>query len=267
MNQNRAQTIDDYRVIYRGSRASGITVAEDGERRNLYLDDGVLQSCMLLADPNGLYLEYSQAMMCALLFRPEPAAVLLVGLGGGSLVKFLLEYCPAARIDVAEINPDVVRVAREFFLLPEDGRLQIRAAPGEVVVAERLAADDRYDLILVDAFDDHGPARSLLGGNFLGRCRKLLAANGVFAMNLWNRPADNYPAHRATLAKLFGQRLHTLVLANAYSNAIVFGFAGPPPTGKLMELKSAARELGRRTGVNFPHWLRELYWQSIRGCR
>lgn len=267
MNQTRAQTSDDYRVIYRGPRASGITVAEDGERRNLYLEGGVLQSSMLLGDPNGLYLEYSQAMMCALLFQPAPATVLAVGLGGGSLVKFLLEFSPAALIEAAEINPEVVRVAREYFMLPEDERLRITVAPGEAVVAERLSAGCRYDLILVDAFDDHGPASALLGEEFLARSRALLADHGVFAMNLWNRPADNFPARRAALTNLFGQRLLTLLLANAGSNAIVFGFAGPLPAGNLMELKPAAREMGRRTGVNFPRWLRELYWQSIRGYR
>ena len=266
MNQTSAQTIDHGRVIYRGSRRSGIIVADDDTRRSLYLDGGILQSCMLLDDPSRLYLEYSQAMMCALLFQPAPANMLLVGLGGGSLVKFLLEFFPAARIDVAEINPEVVRVARDYFLLPEEGRLRIMTAPGEEIVAERLAAGARYELIIVDAFDDHGPARALLGEGFLRCCRTLLAGNGVFTMNLWNRPADDFPAHRAALAKLFGRQVLTLLLGNANSNAIVFGFHEPPPAGSLMKLKPAAREMSRRTGVDFVRWLRQLYWQSIRGC-
>ena len=263
MNQISALTIDDYRVIYRGSRTSGITVAEDGHRRNLYLDGDILQSCMLLDDPNGLYLEYSQAMMCALLFQPLPGKVLLVGLGGGSLVKFLLESCPEARIDVAEINPEVVRVARQYFLLPENERLHITPVPGEVLVADRLTAGGSYDLILLDAFDDNGPARALLEEDFLCRCRALLTKGGVFTMNLWNRPTDNFPANLASLSTLFGQRIHKLLLANTNSNAIVFGFNEPLPVGNLMELKPASRELGRRTGINFTGWLRQLYWQNI----
>jgi spermidine synthase len=263
MSQTCADTIDDYRVIYRGSPASGITVAEDGNRRNLYMDGDTLQSCMLLAEPNGLYLEYSQAMMCALLFQPSPQNVLLVGLGGGSLVKFLLEFYPGARIDVAEINPEVVQVARQYFLLPADERLRIIRAPGEEVVAERLAAGDRYDIILLDAFDENGPARALLEENFLNCCRALLAKRGVFAMNLWNRPVDNFPAKLATLAALFGQRIHTLLLANANSNAIVFGFNEPLRVKNLMKLKQVSRKLGQRTGINFMRWLRQIYWQNL----
>ncbi len=255
--------IEDCTVIYRGLRDSGVLVAEDSERRNLYMDGDILQSCMLQGDPTGLYLDYSQAMMCALLFQPAPQKVLLVGLGGGSLVKFLLEFCPAARLDVAEINTEVVRVAREFFLLPEDERLRIINAPGEEVVAERLAADSRYDLILVDAFDNHGPARALLEEDFLLNCRALLANEGIFAMNLWNRPVDNFPAQFDRLATLFEQRISKLLLAGPNRNGIVFGFNEPMPVNGLMELKSASRELSKRTGINFMRWLREIHWQNL----
>lgn len=263
MNQTSIQTAGGYRVIYRGPGDSGITVAEDGSLRNLYLDGDVLQSSMQLADPNTLHLEYSQAMMCALLFQPVPRKVLLVGLGGGSLAKFLLECCPDAEIEVAEINPEVVRVAREFFLLPESEHLRISTAPGEEVVADRLAAGSRYDLLFVDAFDDHGPARALLKGDFLRRCRSLLAPNGIFTMNFWNRPIDNFPVVLDKMAELFDRRIRQLLLANANSNAIVFGFSELPPAANLMELKPASLELARRTGINFPRWLRQLYWQNI----
>jgi len=256
-------TIDNCKVIYRGPRISGVTVAEDRNRRNLYLDGDILQSCMLLSDPNRLYLEYSQAMMCALFFQPVPKKVLLVGLGGGSLVKFLLEFCPDTRIDVAEINPLVVQVAREYFLVPENERLRIMHAAGEEVIAERLAAGDSYDLILLDAFDDNGPARSLLAEHFLYSCQGLLAKGGVFAMNLWNRPVDNFPAHLATLSRLFEQRIHKLLLANCNSNAIVFGFNEPLRVKNLMGLKPISRELSQRTGINFMRWLRQIYWQNI----
>ena len=254
--------IDSYKIIHRGSLNSGIIVADDDCRRNLYLDGDTLQSSMLLTDPNRLDLEYSQAMMCALLYQPAPKKVLLVGLGGGSLVKFLLEFCPEARIDVAEINPEVVKVARQYFLLPRNERLLITLAPGEVVVVDRLAAGDRYDLLLLDAFDDNGPARALLDEQFLYSCQALLATGGVFAMNLWNRPVDNFPAIHPTLATLFGKGTQKLLLTEANTNAIVFGLTKPVQGKNLMGLKPAARELSRRTGINFVRLLRQLYWQN-----
>jgi len=254
--------IDSYKVIHRGSLTSGITVTDDDCRRNLYLDGNTLQSSMLLTDPNKLDLEYSQAMMCALLFQPAPKKVLLVGLGGGSLVKFLLEFCPEARIDVAEISPEVVKVARQYFLLPKNERLLITIGAGEMVVADRLAEGVHYDLLLLDAFDDNGPARALLDEQFLCRCQALLAKNGVFAMNLWNRPVDNFPDIHATLTTLFGKGTQKLLMSQANTNAIVFGLTIPVQGRNLMELKPDARKLSRRTGINFVRLLRQLYWQN-----
>lgn len=255
--------IEDCRVIYREPGGSGLTVAEGDGRRNIYLDGGILQSSMLLADPSGLCLDYSLAMMSCLLFTPAPGRVLLVGLGGGSIVKFLLRACPEARIDAAEISWQVIRAAREYFLLPANERLEVINAPGEEVVAAQLAAGGNYDLILIDAFDDSGPARGLLEEQFVNNCRALLAGGGVFAMNLWNRPEDNFPANFARLSSLFEGRTYKILLDGAHRNSIVFGFNHALPAGNLMELKQAALELSRRTGVNFIRWLRQLYWQNI----
>ncbi len=249
-------------VIHRGSLSSGITVADDGCRRNLYLDGDTLQSSMLLADPERLDLEYGQAMMCAMLFQQSPEKVLLIGLGGGSLVKFLLEFCPEATIDVAEINPEIIKVAQKYFLLPTSDRLLIRLAPGEEVVADRLASGDYYDFILIDAFDDNGPARALLEERFLYRCRELLTSGGVFAMNLWNRPVDNFPAIYATLERLFGKGTQKLLMTRANTNAIAFGLNKPVPSKSLMELRPVARKLSHRTGIDFVRLLRQLYWQN-----
>ena len=77
--------LDDYTIVYRGVGPSGVFVAEDGERRNLYMDGYILQSSMLQDDPSRLCLVYCQAMMCSLLFQPQPERVLLIGLGGGTL--------------------------------------------------------------------------------------------------------------------------------------------------------------------------------------
>ncbi len=256
-------SIEGSKVIYGGSRTSGVTVAEDDKLRNLYMDGDILQSCMLHDDPNGLYLDYSQAMMCSLFFQPAPVNVLLVGLGGGSIAKFILEYCPDAIIDVAEINSEVAQVARQFFQLPEGERLQIIHTPGEVLVDDRLAAGASYDLILIDAFDDNGPARALLGDDFLHNCQALLARGGVFVMNLWNRPVDNFPSLYTRLKTLFRQRVYKLVLDGANRNALVFGFNESLPVDNLMELKSLSRGLSRRTGINFMRWLRKIHWQNI----
>ena len=69
-------------------------------------------------DPAHLEFEYARIALIALaLARNPPERVLVVGPGGGTLPQFLRMAYPEARIDVAEIDPAVVRVAEDYFNL------------------------------------------------------------------------------------------------------------------------------------------------------
>ena len=73
---------------------------------------------------------------------------LLAGLGGGALVRFLNHYFPQLRLDVVEIDPVVVRVAREFFGTIAGPRKRVFIADGRDHLRQTA---ERYDLILLDA--------------------------------------------------------------------------------------------------------------------
>lgn len=105
-------------------------VMDDGERRFLHFNGRLIQSAMRLAEPNDLDLRYTQKMMSFLLFRPRPRRLLLIGLGGGSLVKFCHYRLPATHMTVLENNPDVIAL-QEAFLVPPDGpNLKVLEADG-----------------------------------------------------------------------------------------------------------------------------------------
>jgi len=252
-------------IIHRCTNRFGqLVVADDGPKRSLYLDGDTLQSCMYLHQPHALVMDYSHAMMCALLFNDSPARVLLIGLGGASLVKFLLHVCPQVAIEVAEINPAVIAVARDYFYLPENcGQVEIFEAKGEELLQKRLQEGKAYDLVLLDAFDDQGPARALLQPEVLRDCRALLRPGGIFAMNLWNRPQDGFDYLYGVIAACFDGGTLKLRLAEAYRNAIAFGFHHPVRSRELQMLKPPAQKLGKRTGINFSKFLRTLYWQNF----
>ncbi|MBT6146034.1 MAG: spermidine synthase, partial [Gemmatimonadetes bacterium] len=93
---------------------------------------------MFVARPDELALEYTRCMMMALLFLDAvPRRVLMLGLGGGSLVKFLLRWCQDCDVDVAELRPAVVDVAQRFFGLPEtDDRLHLHIGDGNAYVQD-----------------------------------------------------------------------------------------------------------------------------------
>ena len=76
------------------NREVSVEVSEQGGIRSLHLGSDTVQSSMKLDDPYELVLSYTRAMMAFLLFRPRPEHVLMIGLGGGSLPKFVHSICP-----------------------------------------------------------------------------------------------------------------------------------------------------------------------------
>ena len=79
------------------SREVTVEVSEQDGIRSMHLGSDTVQSSMRLDDPSALVLSYTRAMMAFLLFRPRPAHLLMLGLGGGSLPKFVYKHFPEAR--------------------------------------------------------------------------------------------------------------------------------------------------------------------------
>ncbi|MHB8846292.1 MAG: fused MFS/spermidine synthase [Nitrospirota bacterium] len=241
-----------------------IIVAEEGNRRTLYFGKGIMQSTIRTDRPALLLEDYHEAMMSGLLFTSEPASVLLIGLGGCSLVHFLLKALPDHALDVVEIRKQVIDLAKEHFLLPPENRnLQIVHASGVDFIEQRGADLRKYDMIIVDAFDESGPAASLLDRDFLASCRKQLSGNGVFIMNLWNSPEHDFPARYASLQDAFANNTLKLLLSESYRNAVAFGFHDPAARRHLPDRRFRAADLQGRHGIDFPKFLKYLYWQNF----
>ena len=97
-------------IIHRSRDTYGDLVVTEGALvRALYFGNEKRQSAMFLQHPGLLVLEYTQAMMLCLLFSREPKRIFSLGLGGGSIAKFLLRACPSAQIDVVELRRSVIR--------------------------------------------------------------------------------------------------------------------------------------------------------------
>ncbi|MDQ2695423.1 MAG: hypothetical protein M3Z21_08605, partial [Pseudomonadota bacterium] len=87
-----------------------IEVVDQFGLRSLHFGNPTLQSRMRLADPAALMVDYTRAMLAPLLFIDPPATVLILGLGGGSLARFMLYHFPRCRVQVVERRAAVVEV-------------------------------------------------------------------------------------------------------------------------------------------------------------
>src|SRR5437879_5997040 len=178
-------------VIYeKASSYNTIIVTEDhkGMRTLLFERGGGRQSVVKPGDPDHLELPYARVALAGLALCEEPRRILVIGLGGGSLPMFLRAHYPAATIDVAEIDPEVLDVAKRFFGFVEDEGIRAHVADGRQFIEKTPPGD--YDIIFLDAFGAREVPRHLTTREFLRITRTPLRSNGVVVSNVW-RPASN----------------------------------------------------------------------------
>jgi spermidine synthase len=160
------------------------------------------QSCMDLDQPDRIVMNYPQMMLTALYANPEPSSVLIIGLGGGTIPRALQQVVPNVRIDVVEIDPAVVSVAKKHFGFAENGRVRAIAADGRVFVKRALREGKRYDLVMLDAFDHEYIPEHLLTREFLHEVKSLLTPDGVLAANTFSS-SRLYDHESVTYAAVF----------------------------------------------------------------
>ncbi len=157
-----------------------ITVTDEGGIRYLKLDN-YWQSGLDLASPRRTVFPYADYMHLPVLLAPDARRVLMVGLGGGTVpVRYHQDY-PAMTIDVVELDPAVIQVARRYFAVPADRRLRLVAQDGRLFIAR---SPERYDIILLDAYLIDTIPFHLATREFFASARARLAPGGVLASNV-----------------------------------------------------------------------------------
>ncbi len=235
-------------------RRRRIAVREENGVRILHLGGDAIQSAMRLADPDALELAYTQAMMAFLLFVPAPSDVLMVGLGGGSLARFIRRHVPAARTTVVEIDPRVLAAARSLFdFRPESGHLEVVLADAADYIPAHPAS---ADVLLLDAFDDGESVASLCTPGFYGACRAALREGGLLVANLI-AGERRFPTQLARIERTFGSRVLCLPAADRV-NIIALAFESGPERWPIKALRRRASVLGRRCGLPFEAFVGEL---------
>lgn len=157
-----------------------VIVRDAGSLRYLHFDNSY-QSAMNLKNLDEQVFPYTRYLHLSRLFAPEARRLLFVGLGGGSAPSRFLRDYPETVIDVAEIDPEVIRVAQTYFQLPQNDRLRIHTADGRRFLQQSL---DTYDLIVLDAYFSESIPFHLTTKEFLEEVRARLAPDGVVAANL-----------------------------------------------------------------------------------
>lgn len=171
------------KVLYQGEDEHGyLQVTDDGEHRILAFAAYDEQSRCLTAAPHILQYDYTQAMLLVLLFC-QPKRVLLLGLGGGSLMSSLHHAIPGIHINAVELRQQVIDIAYRYFQLPRGKRMQVIQQDASRYL--RSKPQRKVDIIFTDLYHADGVDQAQLQQDFMQRCVAHLKTDGWFVINAW----------------------------------------------------------------------------------
>ncbi|MEG3848319.1 fused MFS/spermidine synthase [Microcoleus sp. herbarium19] len=183
----------------------------------------VAQSILDLDNPLNLIFPYARAMLLALIWKPQPKNIYIIGFGGGSIPRFFHHYFAGAIVECTDIDSTVVEVARKFFGIQFDARLKVAIQDGRDYLAQQNSAV-KNDIIIIDAGFGSGymPYR-LVTQEFYQLCKTRLSSAGVLVVHLFHKQEFNAAAVK-TIQTVFAQ----IYICNLETgNSIVIGTNAP----------------------------------------
>jgi len=242
------------RSIHRSVMQDTVDVSESNGVRSLHLGSATVQSAMRVKAPYDLELNYTRGMMAYLLFSNKVTDVLGIGLGGGSIAKYIHHYLPQVKTRMVEINPQIIQIARSHFAVPEDDeRLQIIEADGAVYLKENPASTH---VLMIDAFDSKGIPSALCSQDFFDSCAEAVTLDGMLVINLWGSDR-NFDVYCQRIEQSFNGRMLVLPTGRP-GNIIVFGFRRTTADLRWSSLRERAKTLETSHHLEFLQFVEKL---------
>ncbi|MHA2620563.1 MAG: spermidine synthase [bacterium JZ-2024 1] len=217
-----------------------VKVVQRGSERVLLFGHAE-QSTMDLDDPGGGGFEYMDFFLLPCLLEIPVRKALFIGLGAGVGPQMYLARWPEVEVSAVEVNPYIVEIARDYFLLPTTPRLHIFVQDGYSFLRD---TPEIYDVIVLDAYEHQsGVSRipeHLTGEKFYGLVREHLSESGMALQNLIGHPySEGVRDTVRTFRRIF--RSAYLFSVKSSLNAIAVGSQLPALT------KAELRDRARRT--------------------
>jgi spermidine synthase len=223
---------------------------------SLHFDYLATQTEMRCDAPEELVVPYTQTMMGFLLFKPSPANIVTIGLGGGSLPKYCYAKIPQASVLAVEIDPDVVALRDLFCVPPDDERFQVLCEDGADFVRN---ASSSVDVLLVDGFDMNGQSAQLCTQPFYDHCYQSLAPDGILVVNL----VVEDPHVGRSIARIRHRFEHAVVVDSPdYCNRVVFASRGSDLDLPHQELCARLKELEQIHSVGLRDTLQRIRYEQ-----
>jgi spermidine synthase len=216
------------------------------------------QSCIYKNDPRYLVFNYTKLLFSSLLVtNKDPEKVLIIGLGGGTMSNTIHDIFPKAKIENIEIDPAVVKVARKYFGFFENQNITSKTQDGRIFVKRAGIKKEKYDWIILDAFNGDYIPEHLLTKEFLQEVKALLSEDGVLSANTFS-VSELYAHESATYKAVYGDFFN--VRNGRNTNRIILAINKPLPDGQtIMRRAKSLQSLLEPFGVNMIELSSNMY--------
>jgi len=122
----------------------------------------------------------------AAIAHPAPKKALVIGGGDGGAAEELLKHPTLEKVTVAELDDGVIAAARKHLAAIhrgafDDPRCEVRITDGKAFIEETA---ERFDLIILDLTDPHGPSQALYTREFYAACKQALNPGGLLSLHV-----------------------------------------------------------------------------------
>ncbi len=216
------------------------------------------QSAMYLDDPAALAMPYTRYFRLVEHFVPEMRRLLVLGGGGFSFPKYALANYPNVSVDVVELDPGIVALARDYFELKDHPRQKIIAEDARTFLNRNRRA---YDAILCDTFNSHYAIPfHLTTVEAAQRMKAALSPNGVVLVNLLSSPHGECSrflqalaaTYKAVFPRVLAFAVGNLQDSSCWQNVILAAFAAPEENRLASPDPEISAMLAKRWDVSGP---------------
>jgi len=204
--------------------------------RSLQTDPGnYVQATMLVGQPTILNSRYLRLADIAFFYRPDIRNIAVLGGGGYILPRYFLVTRPNVEIDVIEIDPGITAIAREFFELENDPRLQIFHEDARRFFRRTRNDPKKYDFIFGDVSNSsYSIPFHLMTKESVEEISYRLSDDGIYMVNIIasaEGPRQKlFQAYHRTLSEVFPRTKVFMTrdpnCGQDFQNIILVGFKG-----------------------------------------
>lgn len=211
-------------------------VREHENLRWMVSDFGLLHGVMDLNQPNHPVLPYVKTMLCSVVLHQQARRVLNLGLGCGTIERYIKSQDPRTEIVTVEISVDRLRQVSRFFYLPEDIKVSIDDA-GDYLLKNNIG----FDLILSDLYGNASTSPFMFSSSLYENAFRNLNSDGIIALNYTPTSRKELIEILRNLRRIFPTT--AFIEVPNHLNIIILGIKGSKPNfNKVHEKHRSGRK-------------------------